>query len=141
MYVSASTSSLLIAVCAMTLSSRPQPSRYTSRTGDGKAFTGAQETPQAPAEQKSERIPPPKPEPKPGKKMGTVGVVTGKISADGKMFVSDKDGKTWTINNPDAVKGHEGHHVTLKAYVSADKGEVDVVSFKTAAEKMDNKQK
>jgi len=26
--------------------------------------------------------------------------VTGKISDDGKSFVSDKDGKTWTISNP-----------------------------------------
>lgn len=59
--------------------------------------------------------------------------VTGKISDDGKTFVSDKDGKSWTISNPDAVKGHEGHHVTLKAHVSADKNEVEVVSLKMAA--------
>jgi hypothetical protein len=32
--------------------------------------------------------------------------ITGKISDDGKMFVSDKDSKSWTISNPDAVKGH-----------------------------------
>ena len=62
--------------------------------------------------------------------------ITGKISDDGKTFVSDKDGKSWTISNPDAVKGHEGHHVTLKAHVSADKGEVDVVSLKMAGDKM-----
>ena len=41
--------------------------------------------------------------------------ITAKISDDGKTFVSDKDGKSWTISNPDAVKGHEGHHVTLKS--------------------------
>src|ERR1035441_53369 len=52
--------------------------------------------------------------------------VTGKISDDSKTFVSDKDGKTWTITNPDAVKGHEGHHVTLKAKVSPDKNEVEI---------------
>jgi hypothetical protein len=62
--------------------------------------------------------------------------VTGKISEDGKSFVSDKDGKSWTISNPDAVKGHEGHHVTLKAHVSADKNEVEVVSLKMAGDKM-----
>jgi hypothetical protein len=62
--------------------------------------------------------------------------VTGKISDDGKTFVSDKDGKSWTISNPDAVKGHEGHHVTLKAHVSADKNEVDVVSLKMAGDTM-----
>ena len=39
--------------------------------------------------------------------------VTGTISDDGKMFVSDKDGKSWTISNPDTVKGHEGHHVVM----------------------------
>ena len=62
--------------------------------------------------------------------------ITGKISDDGKSFVSDKDGKSWTISNPDAVKGHEGHHVTLKAHVSADKNEVDVVSLKMAGDSM-----
>ncbi len=62
--------------------------------------------------------------------------VTGKISDDGKTFVSDKDGKTWTISNPDAVKGHEGHHVTLKAKVSADTNEVSVLSLKMAGDSM-----
>ena len=62
--------------------------------------------------------------------------VTGKISEDGKSFVGDKDGKSWTISNHDADKGHEGHHVTLKAHVSADKNEVEVVSLKMAGDKM-----
>ena len=58
--------------------------------------------------------------------------VTGKISDDGKSFVADKDGKSWTIVNPDAVKGHEGHHVVLSAHVYADKGQVHVMSLKMA---------
>ena len=62
--------------------------------------------------------------------------ITGKISDDGKMFVSDKDSKSWTINNPDAVKGHEGHHVTLQAHVDPDKNEVHVVSLKMAKDSM-----
>jgi hypothetical protein len=62
--------------------------------------------------------------------------ITGKISDDGKTFVSDSDGKSYTISNPDAVKGHEGHHVTLKANVSADKSTVDVVSLKMAGDTM-----
>src|ERR1700733_3366857 len=64
--------------------------------------------------------------------------VTGKISKDGKMFVSDKDSKSWTITNPDAVKGHEGHHVILNAHVYADKKEVHVMSLKLAADRMKN---
>jgi hypothetical protein len=62
--------------------------------------------------------------------------VTGKISEDGKMFVTDKDGKSWTISNPDAIKGHEGHHVTLTAHVYADKNEVHVMSLKMAKDNM-----
>jgi hypothetical protein len=58
--------------------------------------------------------------------------VTGKISDDGKTFVSDSDSKTWAIDNPDAVKGHEGHHVVLTAQVDADKSEVHVKSLKMA---------
>jgi hypothetical protein len=62
--------------------------------------------------------------------------ITGTISDDGKMFVSDEDGKSWTISNPDAVKGHEGHHVILQAQVNADKGEVHVMSLKMAKDSM-----
>jgi hypothetical protein len=58
--------------------------------------------------------------------------VKGKISDDGKMFVADKDGKSWTIVNPDAIKGHEGHHVILTAHVYPDKMEVHVMSLKMA---------
>jgi hypothetical protein len=58
--------------------------------------------------------------------------VTGKVSDDGKTFVGDTDSKSWTINNPEAVKGHEGHHVTLTAQCNADKNEVHVMSLKMA---------
>lgn len=58
--------------------------------------------------------------------------VKGKISDDGKVFVSDKDSKNWNISNPDSVKGHEGHHVVLTALVDADKSEVQVMSLKMA---------
>jgi hypothetical protein len=46
--------------------------------------------------------------------------------------LGDTDSKTWTIENPDAVKGHEGHHVTLTAQCNADKSEVHVMSLKMA---------
>jgi hypothetical protein len=62
--------------------------------------------------------------------------ITGKISDDGKVFVSDKDSKSWAISNPNAVKGHEGHHVTLQAHLDADKNEVHVVSLKMAKDSM-----
>jgi CHASE1-domain containing sensor protein len=64
-------------------------------------------------------------------KMKTKAVaLSGKVSDDGKMFVSDKDQTNWTVSNPDALKGHEGHEVTLKAHVDAAKNEIHVVSVK-----------
>jgi hypothetical protein len=42
----------------------------------------------------------------------------GKISQDGNTFTDDKTQKSWTITNPDAVKGHEGQDVRLTAQVS-----------------------
>jgi pentapeptide MXKDX repeat protein len=58
--------------------------------------------------------------------------ITGKISDDGKTFVNDSDSKSWDIVNPEAIKGHEGHHVTLTAHVYADKNQVHVMSLKMA---------
>lgn len=67
--------------------------------------------------------------------------VSGKVSDDGKMFVSDTDNKNWMISNPEAVKGHEGHHVTLKAHLNADKNEIHVTSVKMAKGEMTDSMK
>jgi hypothetical protein len=56
--------------------------------------------------------------------------VSGKIGDDGKSFVSDKDNKTWTVSNPEALKGHEGQEVKIKAHEDAAKNEVHVISVK-----------
>jgi hypothetical protein len=56
--------------------------------------------------------------------------VKGTVSDDGKTLVSDSDGKSWTIANPDAVKGHEGHHVELKGNADASSGQIQVSSVK-----------
>ena len=61
--------------------------------------------------------------------------VSGTVSADGKTFV-DKDNKSWTVTNPEALKGHEGHEVTLTAHVDAAKNEVHVVSVKMGKAQM-----
>lgn len=61
--------------------------------------------------------------------------VAGKVSADAKTFV-DKDNKSWKITNPEALKGHEGHEVTLTAHVDAAKNEIHVVSVKMGKEEM-----
>jgi hypothetical protein len=56
----------------------------------------------------------------------------GTIKAEGDKysFVNDKDGKSWDVMNPEALKGHEGHHVQLSAHVYADKNAIHVMSVK-----------
>lgn len=54
--------------------------------------------------------------------------VVGTIGQDGTTFTSDKGKKTWKLVNPEAVKGHEGHHVKLNAHFNAKKDEAHVMS-------------
>jgi hypothetical protein len=67
--------------------------------------------------------------------------LSGKVGDDGKSFVSDKDNKSWTVNNPDALKGHEGHEVKIKAHEDAAKNELHVVSVKMKGEKKETMKK
>jgi hypothetical protein len=64
----------------------------------------------------------------------------GTIKADGDKytFVNDKDGKSWDIKNPEAVKGHEGHHVELSAHVYADQNYIHIMSVKMRKAKGSN---
>jgi hypothetical protein len=36
------------------------------------------------------------------------------------VIVTDKDQKILAVENPDALKGHEGHHIAVTGHVSAD---------------------
>jgi len=68
--------------------------------------------------------------------------IKGTVKADGDKlsFVSDKDSKSWDVVNPEALKGHEGHHVEVSAHVYADKGQIHVMNVKMLkADKMDTK--
>jgi hypothetical protein len=58
--------------------------------------------------------------------------IKGTVKADGDKvtFVSDKDQKSWDVANPEALKGHDGHHVEVSAHVYADKGQIHVMSVK-----------
>ena len=54
---------------------------------------------------------------------------TKRCAKDGKLaLVNDKDGKVWAIENSDAVKGHEGHHVKVMGHPNAEKMSFHVTS-------------
>ena len=52
-----------------------------------------------------------------------------RCAKDGKLaLVNDKDGSVWAIENGDAVKGHEGHHVKVMGHPNAEKMSFHVTS-------------
>jgi hypothetical protein len=55
---------------------------------------------------------------------------TIKFNGDKATFIADKDQKSWDVINPEALKGHDGHHVVVSAHVYADKGAIHVMSVK-----------
>lgn len=52
---------------------------------------------------------------------------TVKVDGDKTWFVADADKKAWEVMNPEALKGHEGHHVQVSAHVYADKNAIHVM--------------
>ena len=55
---------------------------------------------------------------------------TVKSEGDKITFVSDTDQKSWDVMNPETLKDHVGHHVSVSAHVYADKGQIHVMSVK-----------
>src|SRR5512147_3051066 len=53
------------------------------------------------------------------------------------VFVDDNTKEVLNISNPDAIKGHEGHHVTITGAV--ENGSVKVENVEMAAAKSDDK--
>ena len=51
------------------------------------------------------------------------------------VFVSEADKKVWSVDNPETLKGHEGHYVAVTGNVDAEKGRVHVESVKMLEEK------
>jgi hypothetical protein len=60
--------------------------------------------------------------------------LSGAIASDGKTFLSDQNETRWTVKNPDALKGHEGHQVTLKGRAEPGKAEIQVLKVRIKPE-------
>src|SRR6266699_2857858 len=55
---------------------------------------------------------------------------TVKSEGDKVSFVNDADQKSWDVMNPETLKDHVGHHVSVSAHVYADKGQIHVMGVK-----------
>ena len=68
-------------------------------------------------------------------KMSNVECTKKCAAKDGKLvIVTDGDNKVWAIDNADAVKGHEGHHVKVTGHPNADAGTIHIASVAMADE-------
>ena len=56
----------------------------------------------------------------------------GTVKQDGDKitFVNDADQKSWDVMNPEKLKDHVGHHVSVSAHVYEDKNSIHVMSVK-----------
>jgi len=62
--------------------------------------------------------------------------IMGTIKEDGEKLTFVTDQRAWNVDNPETLKGHEGHHVQLKAHVYPDKDSIHITEVKmpTASE-------
>ena len=64
-----------------------------------------------------------------------------KCAQNGLALVSDGDNKVWNIDNPDAVKGHEGHHVKVTGTPNAEKGSIHIDKVEMVKDKSEKSEK
>jgi hypothetical protein len=55
--------------------------------------------------------------------------MAGKVSSDGKSFTNDSDSKTYRVDNPDALSGHEGQHVAIIVRADPDTGTIHITQL------------
>jgi len=66
--------------------------------------------------------------------------IMGTVRADGEKLTFVTDERAWNVENPDILKGHEGHYVRVDGHVYPDKGSIQITEVKmpTAAENRKN---
>jgi hypothetical protein len=64
----------------------------------------------------------------------------GIVSEQGETLRFVTDQRAWNVENPETLKGHEGHYVRVNAHVYRDKGSIYITEVKmpTATENRKN---
>jgi len=64
----------------------------------------------------------------------------GTVRADGETLTFVTDQRAWNVDNPETLKGHEGHYVRVQAHVYAEKDSIHITEVKmpTASESRKN---
>ena len=66
--------------------------------------------------------------------------IMGTVRADGEKLTFVTDRRAWNVDNPEILKGHEGHYVRVNAHVYSDNGSLHIreVQMPTATESRNN---
>ena len=66
--------------------------------------------------------------------------IMGTVRADGETLTFVTDQRAWNVDNPETLKGHEGHYVRVQAHVYAEKDSIHITEVKmpTASESRKN---
>ena len=66
--------------------------------------------------------------------------IMGAVSEPGEELRFVTDQRAWNVDNPETLKGHQGHYVRVNAHVCADKDSVHITEVKmpTASESRKN---
>ena len=66
--------------------------------------------------------------------------IMGTVREDGEKLTFVTDQRAWNVDNPESLKGREGHYVRVNAHVYADKDSIHITEVKmpTASETRKN---
>ena len=66
--------------------------------------------------------------------------IMGTVRADGEVLTFVTDQRAWNVDNPETLRGHEGHYVRVTAHVYPDQGSIHIteVATPTASETRKN---
>jgi hypothetical protein len=56
--------------------------------------------------------------------------IMGTVRANGQTLTFVTDQRAWNVDNPEILKGHEGHYVRVYGHVYADKDSIHVTEVK-----------
>jgi hypothetical protein len=66
--------------------------------------------------------------------------IMGTVSEQSEKLRLLTDQRAWNVDNPETLRGHEGHYVRVNAHVYPDKGSIHIMEVKmpTASESREN---
>jgi hypothetical protein len=63
-------------------------------------------------------------------RMQSTSIIMGTVSEQGEKLRLVTDQRAWKVDNPETLRGHEGHYVHAVAYVYADENLIHIIEVR-----------